>query len=287
MARILLLGCGQLTSQLPNYSAGHDLIGIRRSFSKIEGIELHQCDLTNAAEVEATLKRIGQVDAVVYTATPSSRSESEYKKMYCCVPELVMRTLESLGQKPYWLHISSTGVFRHNAGEWVHENTPPAPESVISKILRDSELLIEPYGKGAILRLAGLYGQGRTYLLNSIKAGRQIQTTPWSYTNRIHREDAVRAIAFLLNRALSGQAADTVEIFHGVDHDPAPLHQVAQFLTELHHLPKPTFFEAEQQDMVCSQNKRVANRKLIEEGFSFRYPSFRQGFAAPSEVNGC
>ena len=285
MARILLLGCGQLTSQLPNFLAEHQLIGIRRSSPDLPGIELHQCDLTSSEEVETTLKKIGQIDAVVYTATPSSRSASEYRKMYCCAPELVMMKLEALGQKPYWLHVSSTGVFRHNSGEWVHEDTPPAPETVISKILHDSESLVQPYGKGAILRLAGLYGQGRTYLLNSIKAGRQIQTTPWSYTNRIHREDAVRAIAFLLERALANKASNEVEVFHGVDHDPAPLHEVAQFLTSLHHLPDPVFFEATEGDIIGSQNKRVANRKLLEEGFTFRYPTFRHGFAARQEID--
>ena len=105
MARILLLGCGQLTSQLPNFLSEHELIGIRRSSPDLPGIELHQCDLTAPEEVEATLKAIGQIDAVVYTATPSSRSESEYRKMYCCAPGF----LWPVCPESRWLHRKTGG----------------------------------------------------------------------------------------------------------------------------------------------------------------------------------
>lgn len=285
MARILLLGCGQLTSQLPAFTQ-HELIGIRRSNTQTEGVEMLACDLNDIAALAHTLRSIGEVDAVVFSATPKQRLVPAYKATYVDIPNKVITLFAKLGWQPYWLHISSTGVFHQNSGEYVHENTQPAPQNQFAQILRQSECVIENYGKGAVLRLGGLYGQGRTHLLNSLKAGRRIQNWPWSYTNRIHREDAARAIAFVLDDLLSGktsksqnaQSKSSISYFHGVDHDPAPLHEVVDFLTAHHQLPMPEYFSVRGADAIPTQNKRVGNRKLVEAGFQFRYPSYRQGF---------
>lgn len=283
MARILSLGTGSLAAQLPQFLQ-HELIGIKRSGGDLEGIQLFQCDLTQeAAVIRQTLIEIGKVDVVLFTATPGTRVESAYRQTYCEIPAQMMSIMASLGWTPYWLHVSSTGVFQHQGGEWVHENTQPAPVTAISKLLRQSELLVEEYTHGAsILRLAGLYGQGRTHLLNSLKVGRQVQSTPWSYTNRTHREDAVRAIAFLIERALQlpQHGSHQVEYFHGVDHEPAPLHEVAGYLAKLHGLPLPEYYSQKGEGALLSQNKRVGNRRLIEAGFQFKYPNYRQGFSA-------
>lgn len=282
MARILLLGCGQLSSQLPQLNAhgstAHEYIGIRRSATSVQGVEMFACDLLDTTALRAALKSIGKIDAVVFTATPKQRSEAAYRATYVDIPIAVLRVFHEFGWRPFWLHVSSTGVFSQCRGEYVHENTQPLPQTTLARLLRQSETLIEAYGQGAVLRCGGLYGQGRMHLLNSLKAGRRIQSWPWSYTNRIHREDAVRAMAFLLNRGLSENKETGVSYYHGVDHDPAPLHEVAGYLASVHGLPTPEYFLSAGPEAVVTQNKRVGNRRLIDAGFQFRYSSYRQGF---------
>lgn len=280
MARIVLLGYGQLASQLPSLLPKHQFTGVRRTpvMTADDQIEMISLDLGGPAkQIKQTLQALGMIDAVVYTATPGARTEDEYRHTYCEVPEKLIKIFKELQRQPHWVHVSSTGVFHHNAGEWVHENTEPAPQTPIARILRASELIVEHQHKNAsILRFGGLYGQGRTHLLHSLKAGRRLQQAPWTYTNRIHRTDAARAIAFLLERALAKKPAGA-EYFHGVDHDPAPLHQVARHLVKLHQLQSPEYFTLEGRDAIASQNKRVGNRRLIELGFQFLYPSYRVG----------
>lgn len=275
MARILLLGCGQLASQLHMFT-DHDLVGVRRTPMPEHPFPVHACDLTDLQATRTLLEELGTIDLVVFSATPSQREVTAYRSTYVQIPMKVMSLFEELDLKPHWLHVSSTGVFHHTSGEWVHEDTQPAPRTPFAQLLRESEKRVDAYGSGTILRFGGLYGQGRTHLLNSLRAGRHIQCWPWSYTNRIHREDAVRAIAFLLEKALAAPSHG-VDYFHGVDHDPAPLHEVAQYLATKHGLIQPNYYEIQNEQAYSSQNKRVGNGKLVRAGFQFKFPTFRQG----------
>ncbi len=285
MARILLLGCGRLASQLPETMAAHlgshEFYGVRRTPVQHEKIQFLQCDLQSPEQIEKMIESIGQIDLIVHTATPSGRNDAEYQKAYIQGPQNVLGVLKAKQLNPYWLHVSSTGVFQHSSGEWVHENTPVAPQTSIARILRQSEELIETYGNGALLRLGGIYGQGRNHLISSLKSGRKIQNQPWSYTNRIHELDAVRAIAFLIEKGLSCSAASeskAVPIFHGVDDEPAPVHQVAEYVSKLFGIASPQMFQPEFEKSLTLQNKRVGNRAITSAGFKFKFANFRQGF---------
>jgi len=301
MARIVFFGFGQLAQQIPALMPQHECIGIKRTAlnastqlnSNLDAnlnhnlspnLKIVLLDLNGPEQlIHNTLVDLGPIDAVVYSATPSARTEANYRQTYCAMPQKLIRVLKKLQHQPHWLHVSSTGVFHHNAGEWVHENTEPAPQSVFGKILRESELIIEhEYDHSSVLRFGGLYGQGKTHLMQSIQSGRRIQKEPWSYTNRIHRFDAARAIAFILENMLKDGAAlktKTTAYYHGVDHDPAPIHEVAEYLVKLHGLRQPEYFVAQKIERVESQNKRVGNHKLISMGFKLTYPTYRLGFS--------
>jgi len=281
MAKILCIGSGKLANQLPALMPQHEFIGIRRS-KVASPLQLVSLDLlSDQLTIESVLKEVGQVDAIVFTATPDARTPEAYQSTYCEIPKKVLSVIHHLGWSPSWLHVSSTGVFGQDSGEWVHEKTEPAPKSVFAQMLRASELIVAEYGHTQIVRLAGLYGQGQTHLLKALAQGRDIQQQPWSYTNRIHRDDAARVIAFVLAYQLANRSKE-VSYWHGADYDPAPLHQIANEMSHSFDLPAPQFLSAlAHEDAIGSQNKRVGNRRLVNAGFTFLYPTYRQGFCAP------
>jgi len=273
--RVVCLGAGRLASRLPALLPKAKLFGLSRSRPtqvSVSALEWIHCDLSwPAAKLNDVLTALGPIDAVVYTATPSSRSVSDYQHMYVDVPRKIQSLLDA--SRTRWIHVSSTGVFGHCHGEWVHEDTAPTPKSVIAKLLRESEQVVAGYGNSAIIRLGGIYGPSRLHLRQAIENGRQFQGWPWNYTNRIHELDASRALAWLLEHPSPG-----VTIYHGVDHDPAPMHQVVERIASQYDLELQPFVRLKNAHE-AQQNKRVGNRALLASGFTFRFPSLIQGLS--------
>jgi hypothetical protein len=65
------------------------------------------------------------------------------------------------------------------------------------------------------------------------------------------------------------------------DSDPAPRHQVLSFLAQAQGLPAPTLRAATSFEVAeIDQNKRCRNQRLLDAGYQFSYPSYRQGYQA-------
>ena len=202
-----------------------------------------------------------------------------YASAYLKGPENVNWCLQQLGWKTHWIHISSTGVFSQNNGEWVHEKTQPTPQTARSKILYQSEQIALSSKKASVIRMGGIYGNGRNALIRMTQSADAVQSSPPQFTNRIHETDAVRAIAFLASRMRNPSESIRQHIFHCVDYYPAAKQEVMQYICQQHHWPeKPTFIN-KSPDALTTQNKRVGNRKLAQMGFEFLYPSFYDGYA--------
>lgn len=92
------------------------------------------------------------------------------------------------------------------------------------------------------------------------------------FTNRIHRDDAARALAHL------AELPDPDPVYLGVDRDPASYGDVVRWLSRAMDLPEPGTGD----DGSLSRRKRISKRcrsdRLVESGFEFRHPSFRDGY---------
>src|SRR5690606_24005397 len=80
----------------------------------------------------------------------------------------------------------------------------------------------------SVVRLGGIYGPGRTRLIEQVRNGLHVPDQPVQYTNRIHRDDAAGLLAHLLLQADKRELL--APCYLGVDDEPAPLHEVAQWL---------------------------------------------------------
>ena len=103
------------------------------------------------------------------------------------------------------LFTSSTSVYAGSDGAEVTEASPADPERETGRILRQTEDETLAAG-GAVVRLAGIYGPGRSVLLQHYLTGQSVidvrseppATPDGRWVNQIHREDAAAAMLHLL-----------------------------------------------------------------------------------------
>jgi nucleoside-diphosphate-sugar epimerase len=126
-----------------------------------------------------------------------------------------------------------------------------------------------------VLRLGGIYGPGRTRLVDEVRSGRAVCADGAPvYTNRIHRDDAAGALRHLLGPC----CADGVWL--GVDHEPAERCTVLDWLADRLGVARPRRVPPEEAARERGGSKRCSSAKLVGSGYRFRYPTFREGYAA-------
>ncbi|RKR74932.1 NAD-dependent epimerase/dehydratase family protein [Frondihabitans australicus] len=273
---VLIAGCGDLGTEtgLLLAARGHRVIGVRRSADVLPAAFARQSiDLTHdAPHVPA------DVDVVIVALAATERTAEAYRAVYVDGLRHVLEGAASARATPRLLLVSSTAVYGVDDGSWVDERTPTDPNTPTAKVLREAETIVERYeGESSILRLGGVYGPGRTRLIDQVRAGDCRVPRGSHMTNRIHRDDAARALVHL---ALLRSAPPPVLI--GVDDEPAQLGDVLGFLARSLDVREPP--SGRNQGAGAGRkptgDRRLANDLLRSTGFRFRYPSYREGYAA-------
>ncbi len=270
---VLVAGCGDLGTEvgLRLAAAGHRVVGLRRSPgvlpAAIEGL---------AGDLAGPLPALpGDIDLVVYAAAADTRSVEAYRAAHVTGPSNVLTALAAAEATPHRLvFVSSTAVYGATDGAWVDEDTPTAPTTATAEVLVEAERAVLDGGvpEPVVLRLAGVYGPGRTRLIEQVRAGRATIPDVPVYTNRIHRDDAARAVVHLLTGV-----AGPRPVYLGVDHDPADRGEVLRFLADELGVAPPPAGPAERGR---GGNKRCRHDRLVASGFAFTYPTYREGYRA-------
>jgi len=270
--RILIAGCGYVGTALGLRlaRAGHEVWGLRRDPGQLPApIRPVSADLLDPLlEIQ-----LPHVDRVVYAVSADGSSEEQYRAAYVNGVANFLDALESPGDPPLQLvFVSSTAVYGDAGGEWVDETTAPAPNDYRGALVLEGEELVRAGSIPSVcLRLGGIYGPGRTRLLERVRSGEaKCPGGEPIWSNRIHRSDAAGALMHLLTTdPLDGT-------YIGVDDEPAPICEVYRYVAGLLGAPEP------QVDAGGSRrsNKRCSNRLLIASGYHFEFPSFREGYSA-------
>ena len=209
MARILIAGCGDVGATLGQSlsAAGHEVWGLKRRPANLPpGIRPLAADLTEPATLNALPPVL---DAVVYSAAAAGFGEAAYRAAYVAGVQNLLDALRRAGQQPHrLLFASSTSVYAQHQGEWVDEDSPAEAEGFSGRCIRAGERLMWDGGWPAVaVRFGGIYGPGRTRLIDSVRAGTAARPAgPPLYTNRIHRDDCARVLEHLLFAAGAGSA---------------------------------------------------------------------------------
>ena len=258
------------------------------------------CGYVGAALAEALTDRGWEVDRLRRTPEPGGlgidvgkpfRLEKEYRLVFYLVaagsyePEAyelayhvgVRHTLDALRESSSalrFLFISSTSVFAENTGGEVDEHSPVAQEPFSkASLLAGEGLVAASRFVSTTVRFSGIYGPGRTALIDRVRDGRASLKQGAHVSNRIHRDDCVGSLLHI------AQLPDPAPLYVASDCAPTPYNEVLTWTAGELGAPVPPI-EAMASRSVHMSSKRCVSRLLQESGYRFRYPSYREGVRA-------
>ena len=302
--RTLIAGCGYvglaLARELSALPRPVPVVALRRDPAALgplpPGVEPFAADLAHPRSLEALPT---DLEAVVYAVSASERTDAGYRRAYVDGARHLLTMLARRGSGlRRFVYVSSTGVYEGLAdGAEVDEATPVAPTDSTGhftsrRLAEGEELVLARDLSATVVRFGGIYGPGRDRLLASVREGRARRRGPTSaggprWTNRIHRDDCAGVLAHVL-------AHDSPHaLYVGVDDEPAPYDDVLVGLAAMLGVPPPPFADPDSDTDSDPEhsaraafgrsersNKRCRNRRLRADGYAFRYPTWREGYAA-------
>lgn len=270
MTTLWCIGCGDLGTGIgiAMSQQGWQVIGVRRQ--PPANPPFPQMAIDVLANPNA-LRTLPAPDYVVYTVTPSQRTEAAYTAAYDLGVQQVLAALPSSVRRV--ILVSSTGVYHQHQEEWLDESSPVAPTGFSGKaLLAGEQRVLQSALPGTVVRLSGIYGPGRHRLIERARSGAPAIKNPPTWTNRIHRDDAVGFIAHLLQQDHAGVPLQA--LYLATDDVPATEWDVMCAVHRLLALPPPAEKPGSE-----DQNKRLRNTRLRESGYQLRFPGYEQGYA--------
>jgi nucleoside-diphosphate-sugar epimerase len=280
---VLIAGCGDVGSRLAKQLLAENwqVYGLRRTVSQLpEGVIGVAGDLFS--EQCPAAWPTTPLDYLVYSAAATEHDEAGYRAAYVEGLTHVLGWLKQSGQSPKrLLFVSSSSVYGQKDGEWIDETSPAQAGSYSGRLMLEAEQVALQSGiPASLVRLTGIYGPGREWLLNQVRQGYRVAIDPPLYGNRIHADDAAGLLAFLLQADRRGVPLE--DCYIGVDDAPVPLAEVVGSLREYLGVTE----WADNSSVRRSGSKRCSNARARALGWEPRYPSFREGYAEIIEGQG-
>jgi nucleoside-diphosphate-sugar epimerase len=267
MPRILIAGCGyvgQATADL-FHRAGWAVEGWRKSNTGTsKPYPIHAIDITDAKQVRAYE---GNFDAIVHCASTRGGDVDLYRRIYL---DGARNLLETFATSTI-LFTSSTSVYAQTNGERVTEESATESQHQTGQILRETEELVL-VRDGIVVRLAGIYGPGRSALLKQFLAGNAVVDPENDrFINQVHRDDIAAALFLLLDRQREAK-----QIYNVVDDQPIRQSECYRWLAKKLNRPLPPVGKSTARGKRGESNKCVSNAKLRGLGWTPRYPTFAE-----------
>ena len=271
--KVLFIGCGDVAQRAAKLMpAGYRCFGLRRNPEKLTAGVVPI--LADAAKPQQLISAVSDgFDVWVATLTPSDFTRDAYQESYLAVAQSIAQAEASSSQPPKLIiWVSSTSVYGDSDGDWVDETTTANPVTFSGEILLKSEQIIQNLScTTSVIRFSGIYGPGRTRLLDQVRAGKGRPKTPKQWSNRIHSEDCGGVLAHLIELFQSGQSIEP--LYLASDSQPVTQHDIREWLGQ------QLSVSLEEETVPVRPVRRCNNRLLLEAGFKFRYPSFKEGYA--------
>ena len=272
MAKILIIGCGDLGAAIATrlFNTNHMLIGVRKSSQLLpHGMQTIQADVTQENAL-AMLENV-QPNIIIYCVSAGGATDTQYQAAYVHGLKNVLATQVNNSHLQHVFFVSSTRVYGQISDELIDETMPQIPIDFGGERLLEAENILNTLRcKSTKLRLSGIYGDGRLYLVNMAK-----DFAKWPqenhYSNRIHRDDAASFIAFLAEKAAKNQAV--ADCYIVTDDMPTPQYEVLTWLANQQKIDT-SYIDAPP----AKGGKRLSNKRLRETGFTLQYPNYQAGY---------
>lgn len=276
---VLMAGCGWLGRALGAAlrARGHRVTGVRRDPARAAelaqvGIEPLALDLADRSAAE----RIpADVAAVVACQAASGDGEEDYRAAYLEANRTLLAAAARLRLVAF-VYTGSTGVFGQRDGSTVDESSAVQPASRSAEVLVEAErLVLGAAGQGIparLIRLSGLYGPGRAGVIERVRSGAMsLGPGDEAWTNWCHLDDAVSAVAAVLERGRDGG------VYHGTDAHPARRREVVEWIAGRLGILPPRRAVAVPGGQGGANRRVCGERTRAELGLTLAFPSFREG----------
>ncbi len=222
-------------------------------------------------------------DLVVNCVGAGGGGLAGYRRSYLEGQESINRWLAG-GRVRVLIYTGSIGVYPQDDGSRVDETAPAGGHSEFADVLLEAERRVLEAGgpdlRRFILRLAGIYGPGRHFLLDRLRAGEPIPGDPGAVMNAVHLDDICGAVW----SAAAGARPGSDGVYNVVDDLPATRREVAGWLASRLGLPEPVFdpsVSGPRGRRARSRHRRIANEKIKATfGWTPRFPTYREGYTA-------
>ena len=185
-----------------------------------------------------------------------------------------------------WLcYYSTVGVYGDFDGAWIDETAPLVPRNERSDRRVLAEQVWRDYARQrgtplTILRLAGIYGPGRSTFDKLADGSAKRVIKPGQVFNRIHVEDIARVTELAALARLDGT-------YNLADDEPAPPQDLVTHAAAMMGVTPPEEIDFDMAELTPMQrsfyadNKRVSNAAIKQAlGIELLYPNYRDGLAA-------
>jgi nucleoside-diphosphate-sugar epimerase len=272
MASVFIVGAGYVGSRAAHLLSGrgHAVSIGRRTPDGSPGS--HAMDALRPSTFPDALR---EADCVIYCVSADGFTESAYRDAYVTG---IANTVEALrgSRARRFIAVGSTGVYGQDDGSVVDEGTPADPRGFSGRLLLEGEAVAASAPvESTTIRFSGIYGPGRERLVRMVRDGVPVgERARAAITNRIHRDDCARALVHLVERP-------TVQpLYLGTDEAPTPMGEILDWIAARLGLPPLPLGGDEAGSPQRGGNKRLSSARLRGEGFTLRYPTYREGFGA-------
>ena len=291
MSKVFIFGCGYVGIRLADalMSMGHAVGALTKNQAyanvlKAKGVKEVIVDRLESSSWHSLVS--ADYTKIINCVSSAGNGLSGYESSYYQGQASILEWAKSQSIETF-IYTSSTSVYPENSGAWVRENSlrDELINSDTAQVLRRSENLIEKnasdFGRYFILRLSGIYGPERHYLLNQIQSSNVIAGSGDYFMNMIHVDDIVSVILKIINV----KDAMASGIYNLSDDLPTQKEMVVKWLAAQLELDAPTFDEALLSQRHASRktrtkNRRISNTKIKEAmGFVLKYPSYKEGYS--------
>jgi len=268
--KLLIVGCGKLGLKIGNaLSKKFEITGIKRkkpikeSLFQILEVDIFSKDFT---------KKIKSINPnyIIYSVAADNQTEELYQNAYVNGLRLSINASLVCSNIKHFFFISSTRVYGQKSEDFLSELTEPLPNDFGGRALLEGENLVKNMLlPSTTLRLSGIYGVDRAHMVALAK-----RPEDWPvnnrWTNRIHEDDIVHFIIFLLDKI---KETPLEPLYLLTDNSPTPIYDVLNLIRVELNLPP---------------NKKIGNGKPVGKklkskiipglNFHFKYSDYLIGY---------
>ena len=286
---VIIFGCGYVGTALAKtlLQSGVRVGGLTRNAEKaaqLKSLGLSEVLIADLSDTAWHTKLSGNYVAIVNCVSSAGGGLEGYRKSYVEGQQSILKWAHDRTIQSY-LYTGSTSVYPQDGGVDVDETADTAAAPPTGQVLCESERLLrdaaDQFAAWYVLRLAGIYGPGRHYLLDLIRSGESVIAGSGDfYLNVIHCDDIVSAICTVLMQPqpeLSG-------IYNVTDNQPATKAEMVTWLANKLGRPAPLFDPTQISSRLQRRGGRMPSRRILNRKFCTtfdwkpQYPDFRSGY---------